>query len=530
MSDVLVPVRRALLSVSDKTGLVDLARALAARGIELVSTGGTAETVRAAGLEVRDVSEVTGFPEMMDGRVKTLHPGVHGGLLALRDNPAHVDAMTAHGIEPIDLLVVNLYPFEETVQRGADYNTCIENIDIGGPAMIRAAAKNHAFVNVVVDVADYGALVAELEAHDGATTLAFRQKLARDAYARTAAYDAAVSGWMAHEAGDPAPRRRVVAGTLVQTLRYGENPHQGAAFYAASEKRSGVATARQWQGKALSYNNINDTDAAFELVAEFDPADGPACAIIKHANPCGVARGATLSEAYKNALVCDQTSAFGGIVALNQPLDGPTAEEIIKVFTEVVIAPSVDDAAKSIFATKKNLRLLTTGGMPDVRAASRTFRQVSGGFLMQDKDNGHIDARDLKVVTNRAPSDQELSDMLFAWKVAKHVKSNAIIYVKDGATVGVGAGQMSRVDSARIAARKAMDVAEALGLDRSPAIGSVVASDAFFPFADGLLTAAEAGATAVIQPGGSMRDDEVIAAANEAGLAMVFTGMRHFRH
>ncbi len=526
----LVPVRRALLSVSDKTGLTDLARALAERGVELVSTGGTARAIREAGLAVKDVAEITGFPEMMDGRVKTLHPMVHGGLLALRDDDAHLAAMETHGIGAIDLLVVNLYPFEQTVAQGADYETCVENIDIGGPAMIRAAAKNHAFVNVVVDVEDYDALLEEMGANDGATGYAFRQRLAQTAYARTAAYDAAVSNWMAGALGETAPRRRAFAGTLAQALRYGENPHQAAAFYTDGSARPGVATATQLQGKALSYNNINDTDAAFELVAEFDPAEGPACAIIKHANPCGVARGETLVDAYRRAYDCDRTSAFGGIVALNAPLDRETAEEIARIFTEVVIAPEAAAAAREVFAAKKNLRLLTTGGLPDPGAPMTAFRQVAGGLLVQDKDTGRLDPAALKVVTRRAPSETEMADMLFAWRVAKHVKSNAIVYVKGGATVGVGAGQMSRVDSTRIAARKSRDMSEALDMEVPPTVGSVVASDAFFPFADGLLTAAEAGATAVIQPGGSMRDEEVIAAADEAGLAMVFTGMRHFRH
>ncbi|MCZ4352830.1 bifunctional phosphoribosylaminoimidazolecarboxamide formyltransferase/IMP cyclohydrolase [Roseovarius aestuarii] len=525
-----LPIRRALLSVSDKTGLIDLGTALVARGVELLSTGGSAKALRDAGLEVRDVAEVTGFPEMMDGRVKTLHPMVHGGLLALRDNDDHVAAMSEHGIGAIDLLVVNLYPFEETVAKGADYDTCVENIDIGGPAMIRAAAKNHGFVSVVVDTEDYDALLADMDHNDGATSPAFRRTLAQTAYARTAAYDAAVSNWLAGALGNKAPRRRAVAGTLAQVLRYGENPHQAAAFYTDGSARPGVATARQHQGKELSYNNINDTDAAFELVSEFDAAQGPTCAIIKHANPCGVARGQTLREAYMRAFDCDRTSAFGGIIALNQTLDGATAEEICQIFTEVVIAPDADADAMGIFAKKKNLRLLTTGALADPSAAMQTIRQVSGGYLMQDKDNGKITVDDLKVVTKRAPTDAEMADMLFAWKVAKNVKSNAIIYVKDGATVGVGAGQMSRVDSCRIAARKAQDMADALGLPAALTQGSVVASDAFFPFADGLLTAAEAGATAVIHPGGSMRDDEVIAAADEAGLAMVLTGMRHFRH
>ncbi|MBL4750953.1 MAG: bifunctional phosphoribosylaminoimidazolecarboxamide formyltransferase/IMP cyclohydrolase [Amylibacter sp.] len=530
MSNSPVTIRRALLSVSDKTGLVDLATALNASGVELLSTGGTAKAIRDAGLPVKDVSEITNFPEMMDGRVKTLHPMVHGGLLALRNNADHKAAMDEHGIGAIDLLVVNLYPFEATVAAGGAYDDCIENIDIGGPAMIRAASKNHGFVVTVVDVEDYAGLLEEMQAHDVGTTLAYRQKMAQIAYARTAAYDAAVSTWMAGAIGEEQPRRRAIAGTHVQTLRYGENPHQSASFYSDGSTRAGVSTAVQLQGKALSYNNINDTDAAYELVAEFDPADGPACAIIKHANPCGVARGATLAEAYKAAFDCDRTSAFGGIIALNQTLDAATAEQIVEIFTEVVIAPSISDEAKAIFASKKNLRLLETGGLPDIHTGGQVWKQVSGGYLIQDRDNGFIRLDDLKVVTKRAPTDDELRDLLFAWKVAKHVKSNAIIYVKDQATVGVGAGQMSRVDSTRIAARKSQDMADAMGLAAPLTKGSVVASDAFFPFSDGLLTAAEAGATAVIQPGGSMRDDEVIKAADEAGLAMVYTGMRHFRH
>ncbi|MEJ6399213.1 bifunctional phosphoribosylaminoimidazolecarboxamide formyltransferase/IMP cyclohydrolase [Yoonia sp. 208BN28-4] len=526
----LAPLRRALLSVSDKTGLIDLAKALDARGVELLSTGGSAQAIRDAGLPVKDVADVTGFPEMMDGRVKTLHPVVHGGLLARRDLEAHVAAMNEHSIGAIDLLVVNLYPFEETVAKGADFDTCIENIDIGGPAMIRSAAKNHAFVNVVTDVEDYAALLAELEANDGQTTLAFRQKLAQTAYGRTAAYDTAVSTWMAGAIDLSEPRRRSFAGTFAQTLRYGENSHQSAAFYTDGTGRAGVATAQQHQGKELSYNNINDTDAAFELVAEFDPADGPTVAIIKHANPCGVARGATLLEAYQNAFNCDRTSAFGGIVALNMPLDEDTAKAIVEIFTEVVIAPGASDAAKAVFATKKNLRLLTTDSLPDVTAKQLTMRQVAGGMLVQDKDTGYVGMDDLKVVTKAKPSDAQMADLLFAWKVAKHVKSNAIVYVKDAATVGVGAGQMSRLDSALIAAKKAERMADAMGLPEPLTKGSAVASDAFFPFADGLMEAAAAGATCVIQPGGSMRDDEVIATADEAGIAMVFTGMRHFRH
>ncbi len=524
------PVRRALISVSDKTGMIEFATALAGHGIELLSTGGSAQSLRDAGLTVRDVADVTGFPEMMDGRVKTLHPVVHGGLLARRDNDGHLAAMTEHNIGEIDLLVVNLYPFEETVAKGADFDTCIENIDIGGPAMIRSAAKNHAFVNVVTDVQDYSDVLAELDANSGKTTLALRQRLAQTAYARTAAYDTAVSTWMAGAIKDNTPRRRSFSGALAQTLRYGENPHQTASFYTDGSNRPGVATAVQHQGKELSYNNINDTDAAFELVAEFDPADGPAVAIIKHANPCGVARGETLINAYKAAFDCDRTSAFGGIVALNQPLDEATALEMSGIFTEVVIAPGASDAAKAVFAAKKNLRLLTTDGLPDPKVGGMTYRQVAGGMLVQDKDVGFVGMDDLKVVTKVAPSDGQMKDLLFAWKVAKHVKSNAIVYVKNHATVGVGAGQMSRLDSALIAAKKSERMAEAMGLPEPLTKGSAVASDAFFPFADGLLEAVAAGATCVIQPGGSMRDDEVIAAADEAGIAMVFTGMRHFRH
>ncbi|MFN3889805.1 MAG: bifunctional phosphoribosylaminoimidazolecarboxamide formyltransferase/IMP cyclohydrolase [Beijerinckiaceae bacterium] len=523
-------ISRALLSVSDKTGLIDFARALSAAGVELISTGGTCKAIADAGIPVRDVSDVTGFPEMMDGRVKTLHPAVHGGLLAIRENPEHEAAMLAHDIRPIDLLVVNLYPFEATVAKGADHEDCIENIDIGGPAMIRAAAKNHGDVAVVVDVADYALILDGMAKTGGALDLATRKRLAQKAYARTAAYDAAISNWFANEIGENAPAYCAIGGVLAETMRYGENPHQSAGFYRTPEQRFGVSTARQVQGKALSYNNVNDTDAAFECVAEFDPARTAAVAIIKHANPCGVAEGATLAEAYARALRCDPVSAFGGIVALNRRLDAEAAREIVKIFTEVIIAPDADDEAIALVGAKKNLRLLLTGGLPDPRARGLTVRTVAGGMLVQGRDNAVVDDMDLKVVTKRAPSAQELADLKFAFRVCKHVKSNAIVYVKDGATVGVGAGQMSRVDSSRIAAWKAAEAAKAAGLSESLARGSVVASDAFFPFADGLLAAAEAGATAIIQPGGSMRDDEVIKAADEAGLAMVMTGHRHFRH
>ena len=520
-----VPLKRALISVSDKAGLVELGQALAGRGVELLSTGGSAGALREAGLTVRDVADVTGFPEMMDGRVKTLHPAVHGGLLALRDDPSHVAAMEDHGIGAIDLLVVNLYPFEATVASGADEATCIENIDIGGPAMIRAGAKNVGWTCVVTDPEDYGALLAELDANGGAITLPFRQRQAARAYGRTAAYDAAVSTWMARF--EEVPRRIAASARLAQPLRYGENPHQGAAFYLDGSGRPGVATALQHQGKDLSYNNINDTDAAFELVADLPPVS---VAIIKHANPCGVATGSSFADAYRRAYDCDRTSAFGGIVALNGTLEEETARAICEIFTEVVIAPEATEGARAVFAAKKNLRLLTTGALPDAGAPRRAMRQVAGGWLVQDHDTGRVAEADLKVVTRRSPSPEQMRDLMFAWTVARHVKSNAIVYAKDGATVGIGAGQMSRLDSSRIAARKAEDVAEALGLPQSAARGSVVASDAFFPFADGLIAAAEAGAMAVIQPGGSMRDDEVIAAADEMGLAMVFTAMRHFRH
>jgi phosphoribosylaminoimidazolecarboxamide formyltransferase/IMP cyclohydrolase len=523
-------VTRALLSVSDKTGLVDFGRALAIRGVELISTGGTRKALADAGVPVRDVADVTGFPEMMDGRVKTLHPMVHGGLLAIRENPEHEAAMLAHGIGPIDLLIVNLYPFEATIAAGAAYDDCIENIDIGGPAMIRGAAKNHNDVAVVVDVSDYAVILESLATNDGATTLALRRRLAQKAYARTAAYDAAISNWFAAEIGETTPEYRAIGGKLAEKMRYGENPHQAAGFYKTADTRFGVSTARQVQGKTLSYNNVNDTDAAFECVAEFDPARTAAVAIIKHANPCGVAEGPDLLEAYAKALRCDPVSAFGGIVALNRKLDARAASEIVKIFTEVIIAPDADEEAIRIVGGKKNLRLLLTGGLPDPRSTGLVVRTVSGGMLVQGRDNAVVDDMELKVVTKRTPTARELADLKFAFRICKHVKSNAIVYARDGATVGVGAGQMSRVDSSRIAAWKAAEAAKAAGLPETLAKGAVVASDAFFPFADGLLAAAEAGATAVIQPGGSMRDDEVIRAADDAGLAMVMTGHRHFRH
>jgi phosphoribosylaminoimidazolecarboxamide formyltransferase/IMP cyclohydrolase len=529
MTDI-VPIRRALISLSDKAGLDDLAAALSKAGVELVSTGGTAAKLRELGHEVRDISDLTGFPEMMDGRVKTLHPKVHGGLLAVRDNEQHAASLKEHGIGAIDLVVVNLYPFEQTVMRGAPRDEIIENIDIGGPSMVRSAAKNHDYVAIVTDPADYAELVSQLEAQGG-TDLAFRRQLAAKAYARTAAYDSMIASWFAFADQQQAyPDTRFVVGNKAMDLRYGENPHQKAALYLPlGPSTPGVAQARQVQGKELSYNNLNDANAALELVAEF--LDGPpTVVIVKHANPCGVAGADSLLDAWKKALECDSVSAFGGIVAVNRKLDGATAEAICDIFTEVVVAPDADEASIAAFARKKNLRLLLTGGLPDPARGGQTVAVIAGGLLIQDRDSGMLTDDMLKVVTKREPTQRELTDCLFAWTVAKHVKSNAIVYAKDGATAGIGAGQMNRRDSARIAAIKAREAAETYGWPEPRTVGSAVASDAFFPFADGLLAAAEAGATAVIQPGGSIRDDEVIAAADEAGLAMIFTGMRHFRH
>ena len=518
-----LPIRRALISVSDKAGLVPLTQALAAHGAELLSTGGSARALRDAGVPVREVADHTGFPEILDGRVKTLVPQIHGGILGRRDLPEHLDQMDRHGIAPIDLVCVNLYPFEATVAGGAPPDECVENIDIGGPALIRAAAKNYDGVAVLTDPAQYADLLAELA--QGGTTQALRLRLAGEAYARTAAYDAAIAAWFARDAA--LPPRMTLSGTLRQSLRYGENPHQQAAFYVNGDRRPGVATATQVQGKELSYNNLNDTDAAYEAAAEFD---GPAVVIVKHANPCGAAVAATLAEAWDLALRCDPVSAFGGIVALNRTLDGPTAERIAAIFTEVIIAPDADDDARAVLARKKNLRLLLAGGLPDPGAPGTVVRSVAGGFLAQSRDARRVIAADLRCVTRRVPTPAELADLLFAFRVCKHVKSNAIVYARGGATTGIGAGQMSRVDSARIAAWKGAEAARAAGLGQPLTEGSVVASDAFFPFADGLQAAVAAGATAVIQPGGSMRDAEVVAAADAAGVAMVLTGVRHFRH
>ena len=526
-----VKIARALLSVSDKSGLAELGATLARHGVELVSTGGTAKALRDAGLTVMDISDLTGFPEMMDGRVKTLHPKVHGGLLAVRDDAAHLASMAEHEIAPIDLVIVNLYPFAQTVAKGAERDEIIENIDIGGPSMVRSAAKNHAHVAIVTDPSDYAELIEALDATGGTTSLDFRKRLAAKAFSATAAYDAMISQWfLLADQAQQLPELLAITANRGEALRYGENPHQHAALYIPNGPHTrGIAQAEQLQGKALSYNNFNDADAALELVSEF--RDGPpTVVIVKHANPCGVATGATLLEAYEKALACDTVSAFGGIIAVNRPLDGPTAEAMSGIFTEVVAAPGADDAARAVFARKKNLRLLLTGELPDPARGGLGVKSIAGGYLVQSRDNGRITRADLTQVTKRAPTAQELADCLFAWTVAKHVKSNAIVYAKDGATAGVGAGQMNRLESARIAAWKAKDAAEKAGWAQPLTIGSAVASDAFFPFADGLMAAVEAGATAVIQPGGSIRDEDVIAAADAAGLAMVFTGMRHFRH
>ena len=519
-------IKRALFSVSDKTGLVEFAQFLSDQGVEVLSTGGSAKVLRDAGIYVIEVSDFTGFPEILGGRVKTLHPKIHGGLLAERSNNDHKKAMSTHGIKNIDLLAVNLYPFEEAVYAGAEFDTCIENIDIGGPALIRAAAKNHKFVTVVVDPADYPDIMSEMVANQSRTSNQSRKKYAAKAYARTGTYDAAISSWFNNENKQPFPPRIALGGKLKQILRYGENPHQEAAFYTNSENRPGIATARQVQGKELSFNNLNDTDSAFELVSEF--VDSPACVIVKHANPCGVALGENLSDAYAHAVACDTESAFGGVLAFNRALDANTAQEVLKLFTEVIIAPSVDPDALQVLSGKKNLRVLITKSLPTPASSAPMLRSLSGGYLLQSRDSQVLGK--LKVVTTRAPSFQEMADLKFSFIVAKHVKSNAIVYAKNCATVGVGAGQMSRINSSRIAEWKAADAAKVAGDKQSWAIGSVVASDAFFPFADGVISAANAGATAIIQPGGSVRDEEVIAAADENNIAMVFTGTRHFRH
>jgi phosphoribosylaminoimidazolecarboxamide formyltransferase / IMP cyclohydrolase len=519
------PIVTALISVSDKSGIIEFATSLSRLGITLISTGGTAATLKAAGLSVKDVSTLTGFPEVMDGRVKTLHPKIHGGLLNVRGNQAHEAAKAENEIENIDLLVVNLYPFEATVAKGAGWDETIENIDVGGPAMIRAAAKNHESVTVVVDPADYAKIISELEVNAKATKLDTRKRLAAKAFSRTAAYDTAIANWFNAQNGETTPEYFTIGGPRIQVLRYGENPHQTAALYKTSDPRKGIAEATQLQGKELSYNNINDADAALEALREF-PISQPTCVIVKHANPCGVAIGLSICEAYKKALACDTTSAFGGIIALNRMLDEATAIEIAKLFTEVIIAPSVDEAAKLVLQAKKNLRLLILPELMNSRIVTPVVKTVAGGVLVQSPDSKSLDDVEMRTVTTRQPTTQELSDLKFAFRVAKHVKSNAIVFAKHGATVGIGAGQMSRIDSTRIAVRKSIDAGHGVSLVQ----GAVLASDAFFPFADGIEAAAEAGATAIIQPGGSLKDEDVVKAANAAGLAMVFTGVRHFKH
>ncbi len=522
-----IKIKRALISVSDKTGIEDFARRLQEHGVEILSTGGTAKALAGSGIKVTEVSNHTGFPEIMEGRVKTLHPKIHGGILAKRDDSNHVKAMEENDITDIDMVIINLYPFVKTMHSGAGFSECIENIDIGGPAMIRAAAKNHNFVSVITDPQDYDRVLEDMDNNSGGVTYTTRQSLAFTAFSLTATYDSNIAGWFANQVEETIPRRISFSGTLKQELRYGENPHQKAALYLVDDSlRPGAARATQLQGKELSYNNLNDTDAAFELVSEFKE---PAVAIIKHANPCGVAENKDLFKAYNQALMCDQTSAFGGIIALNRPLTADIASAIIERFVEVIIAPSIDADAAEILKAKKNIRVLTTDEVPDITQKRRMVTRIAGGLLVQDTDCDLL-GDELKTVTDREPTKQEVADMLFAFRVAKHVKSNAIIYAKDGATVGIGAGQMSRIDSTRIAAWKAEEAAKEAGWSEPLTIGSVVASDAFFPFADGLIAAADAGVTAVIQPGGSIRDQEVIDAANERGLAMVFTGMRHFKH
>ncbi len=540
-SDINAPdikkIKRALISVSDKTGIESFARKLSDFGVEILSTGGTAKALKKVGIQVKDVSDYTSFPEIMEGRIKTLHPKIHGGLLGKHDNAEHIAIMEKHDIDPIDMVVTSLYPFVKTIQSGNPFDECIENIDIGGPAMIRASAKNHAYVAVITDPQDYLSVLEEMTKNDGALTYKTRQSLAFTAFSLTAAYDSSISNWLASEVKEEKeekeeenfPKHISFSGTLKQPLRYGENPHQKAALYLCDDtmKRPGAALANQLQGKELSYNNLADTNAAFELVAEFD---NPAVAIIKHANPCGVSVSDNVLSAYKQALLCDQDSAFGGIIALNRPLTAELASTIIDRFVEVIIAPVIENEALDALRHKRNIRVLETGAMPERAQKSHIVKRIAGGMLVQDADNITMDMDNLRSVTERKPTDKEMEDLIFAFTIAKHVKSNAIIYAKDLTTVGIGAGQMSRVDSCRIAVMKAQKAAKDAGWDEPLTTGSVVASDAFFPFADGLLTAANAGVTAVIQPGGSIRDREVIDAANEHGLAMIFTGLRHFNH
>ena len=519
-----IKIKTALISVLDKSGLDTIVQCLKEHNVKIISTGGTSKSISEMGADVTDVSSITNFPEMMDGRVKTLHPNVHGGLLSKRDNNEHIQSQKDHGIEDIDLVIVNLYPFEETIKSQDNEEICIENIDIGGPAMLRSGAKNHKFVTVVTDVNDYDKLIREMQQNNGSTTLEFRKQLAAKTFLTTAYYDSLISNWFQRNSKEPSEKFST-AGNLSSTLRYGENPHQSASLYKSSLQQSGIPYATLLQGKELSYNNINDADAALQLIKEFDKKI-PTVAIIKHANPCGVASGVSLCEAYTKAFSCDTTSAFGGIIALNQIIDKDSAVEIIKIFTEVIIAPGITDEAKEIFESKSNLRILILPSLHE-KNGSQNYKSIEGGILVQTNDNEETIKSDLKVVTQNEPSDNQIEDMLFAFKVCKHVKSNAIIYVKNKKTIGIGAGQMSRVDSAKIASQKNSEMNPS---DENSLKDSVVASDAFFPFADGLLITIESGATAVIQPGGSVKDEEVIAAADEAGISMVFTGKRHFKH
>ena len=519
-----IKIKTALVSVSDKTGLKELVDCLTKHNIHIISTGGTAKSIQELGAVVNDVSSVTNFPEMMDGRVKTLHPNIHGGLLAKRDSEDHKKSQNEHGIQDIDLVVVNLYPFEETINSSSDEETCIENIDIGGPAMLRSAAKNHQFVTVVTDTNDYQGLISELNKNDGSTTLEFRKKLAAKTYATTAQYDTLISNWFLKD-NNELKTNFLSPSTLSSKLRYGENPHQSAGIYKSSFQKSGIPYANLIQGKELSYNNINDADAALQLIKEFDSKES-AVAIIKHANPCGVACGKSLVDAYEKAFSCDTTSAFGGIIAVNQTLDEDTAKKIIEIFTEVIIVPDITEGAKKILQGKNNIRVLVINNMNDNKI-NYSFKSIEGGILVQSNDNKEIKDSDLKVVTKIQPTNEQKSDMLFAFKVCKHVKSNAIIYVKNKKTIGIGAGQMSRVDSAKIASKKNSEMKQT---NENSLKDSIVASDAFFPFPDGLLVTISSGAAAVIQPGGSIKDDEVIKAADEAGISMIFTGTRHFKH
>ena len=522
-----VKIQRALISVSDKTDLISFGQFLHNHEVEILSTGGTAKALKAAHIPVKEVAKLTDMPEMLGGRVKTLHPKIHGGILSRQNNKADAKDMELHGIQPIDLVVINLYPFEETMLGNGDWAQCIENIDIGGPAMLRSAAKNHERVAVITSAADYPLVTKEMSTNRGTTSLALRQTLARLAFARTASYDVAIANWLGGELGETLPSHLLLSAQSSTLLRYGENPHQQAAFFLSHLDRHGIGNVCQIQGKPLSYNNLNDTDAALELVSEFDT---PAAAIIKHANPCGVALGTTTLNAFKRALECDPLSAFGGVIAFNRPIDEKVASEVTKLFSEVVIAPDASEKAQAVFAAKKNLRLLLTRATTERLPASLNIKSIAGGFLVQQSNRSHVVSSDLKVVTSRNPTDKQLEDLLFAFRVCKHVKSNAIVYAKEGRTIGIGAGQMSRVDAARMAAWKAKSASKTIGNELLSTVNSVAASDAFFPFPDGILALIEAGAEAIIQPGGSIRDKDVIEAANKHNIAMVFTGLRNFRH